>query len=224
MPQPLSRFGEINDLSTGPSTFVRRTYLASLITEYINACSYIDAALGEILALCLKGQTRVGVSMYHATTSAEAKHAMIRSAVEVSRSKQDNALFIKVLKAIKPIKDRRNDFAHHLWGTSSSIPDGLLLIDPRDELAYNIAWQRIARTGRWPIVQLAANFAGYDLSKIYVYRKADLEREIKNALAGHYCVGLFRDLLTQKGPQRAETRKTLVDQPLLKKVAHTQSR
>ena len=223
MPQPLSRFGEISNISTGPNIFARRTYLASFITEYINTCSYIDAAMGEILALCLKGRTHIGVSMYHATTSAEAKHAMIKSAVEVSLSKRDNALFIRVLKAIKPIRDRRNDFAHHLWGTSSSVPNGLLLIDPRNELAYNIAWHRIAKTGRWPKA-LASTFAGYDLSKIFVYRKNDLEREVKNARDGLYCVGLFRDFLTRKGSERAETRKTLVDQPLLKRVARTQSR
>ncbi|MCH8001642.1 MAG: hypothetical protein IIA34_08305 [Proteobacteria bacterium] len=179
--------------------------------------------MGEILALCLKGQTRVGVSMYHATTSAEAKHAMIKSAVEVSRSKRDNILFNKILKAIKPIRDRRNDFAHHLWGTSSSISDGLLLIDPRDELAYSIAWHHTARTGRWPKA-LMSTFGGYDLSKIYVYRKNDLERELKNALDGLYCVGLFRNFLTQKGSERAETRKTLIDQPLLKRVGRIQPR
>lgn len=223
MPQPLSHFGEVNDLSIGPGAFLRRTHLASLIIEYINVCSYIDAAMGEILAFCLKSQTRVGVSMYHATTSAEAKYAMITAAVGVSLSRRDGTLFNKVMKVVKPIRNRRNSFAHHLWATSSSVPNGLLLIDPREELVQSIAWRHLMRTGRLPKA-LIATFAGYDLSKIFVYRKNDLEREIKDAHAGLYCVDLFRDFLNKKGPRRVEQRRKLVAQPLLKKLARTPRR
>ena len=97
------------------------------------------------------------------------------------------------------------------------------MINPRDELAYTIEWQRIAKTGRWPKA-IAGTFGGYDLSNIFVYRKNDLEREVKNAQAGHYCVSLFVSFLTKKGQPRAETRKLLVNQPLLKKVGNTRSR
>jgi hypothetical protein len=94
----------------------------------------IDKTLAELLLLMLGSpDLEVGMSMFQALNSGEAKRAaLLAAAAEALKDRaDDHNLFRAVLHTTSSSRDRRNEFAHHLWGTAKELPDALLLVDPR---------------------------------------------------------------------------------------------
>jgi hypothetical protein len=114
-------------------------------------------------------------------------------------------LFTKTAKAVKAVEKERNEFAHQLWGISDDLPDALLLVDAEYRLKHlleigALMRQRvidIAQTTLAPTIQALpplALLAALDPSKIYVYRKSDLERSRDRASGMHRFIHSFASL------------------------------
>ena len=104
--------------------------------------SDIDKTLAELLLLMLKSpDLKVGMAMFQALNSGEAKRAaLLAAAAEALRGNvDDHNLFLAVLRTIKGSRDRRNEFAHQLWGVARELPDALLLVDPKDWVKHTTA-------------------------------------------------------------------------------------
>lgn len=77
--------------------------------------------------------------MYLRLNNAEARRSVLDAAASTTLSTDDYTLFALTMKAIKPIRDRRNDFAHGFWGITAELPDALLWVSADDHIAYDVA-------------------------------------------------------------------------------------
>ena len=88
------------------------------------------------------------------------------------------------MRVIKSGRKQRNNLAHHIWGYSPQLTDGLLLIDPQHLLDAGL---RNKERRHLTIDEIKSmGFEEYiagrrpNFSDIYVYRKPDLERIIRD--------------------------------------------
>jgi len=110
----------------GPFIILERPALAPYVIGVITAWSHTEVALGRILAHILHTESSVGLQMYLSLVGGAQRRAVLRGAAERGLTGKDLSLFNVVMKAIKPIGERRNDFAHGLWGIAEELPDALL--------------------------------------------------------------------------------------------------
>jgi hypothetical protein len=109
-------------------------------------------------------------------SSAEARRSVLDTAAKQSLSDDDYALFSLTMKALKPARDRRNDFAHGIWGTADELPDALLWISADDHIKY----RSYVRGGIPTKTYLEAKEEMFQT--MFVYTKDDFEREQKEAV------------------------------------------
>lgn len=127
MAQPLSRVKKLTKgRRGGPFAILGRPNLAPYVVGVISAWSHTEVALGRILANSLHAESSVGLQMYLSLIGGSQRRAVLRAAAESALTGQHLALFTVMMKAIKPIGERRNDFAHGLWGIADELPDALL--------------------------------------------------------------------------------------------------
>jgi hypothetical protein len=221
MPQPASTVGDILTVEWGTEQIGRRPALAALVMELIAICAHTDITMAEILSICLKSGKQNGLAMYFAATSAEARNAMVQAAAENSLPRRDLRIFNRVRKVFKPTKDRRNEFVHHIWATSPQLPDGLLLVDPRDELAVRVGLEESTKRARRSTAPFSFEAL---LAKTPYYSKTDLEREVRDANNRAVLVSLVSKMLREKGTQRVQTRTRLISLLPPEKPSGTQPR
>jgi hypothetical protein len=192
-PQPLSRVKPGAQINFDASALLRRPELAVYPMAAIARWSIVDQLLAEMLMSMLKStDLSVGMAMFQALTGGESKRAALLAGADEafgSRS-EENCLFKAVLKAINPSRNRRNDFAHHMWGTSKELPDALLLVDPKIWVRHNTAVEVHAKALKRADAE--AFFLSMfkpepnkelDRRKIQVFRKRDLEEDAEAARA-----------------------------------------
>jgi hypothetical protein len=204
MPQPLSRVKKITTRSGGPAMILQRPELAALVAAVLTSWSHTEAAFGRFLAICLHTDSSAGVAMYLSLSGAEARRSALSAAAHKTLPPDKIELFELVTKAIRPVRDRRNDFAHGLWSYSDELPDALLWESADDEIEnFEKIQKRSGSTG----------------TKIMVYTKADLLRDLKDAQQAPACAHQLGILVN---PAHAalhdETLKRLLASPLLKKL------
>jgi hypothetical protein len=136
-----------------------------------------------MLARFLKADYETVAEMILALRSGEGKRDAIQAAARKALNQEDYALYSAVLKITKPSRDRRHDYAHNLWGFASFLPDALLLVDPRDSVRGDI--QTVKYWTKWhevgPNGTIDDELPELDLSKVFVYREGDIDRDIRDA-------------------------------------------
>jgi hypothetical protein len=133
-PQPLSRVKRNASTLFDPEALLKGPELAKYPMTVIARWGSIDRFLAELLVVMLRStDLAVGMAMFQALTSGEARRAALLAAgaEALNPGSDDHCLFQAVLNVIAPSRNRRNDFAHHLWGISSDLPNALLLVDPK---------------------------------------------------------------------------------------------
>ncbi|MHB1233898.1 MAG: hypothetical protein ACYCZQ_15135 [Burkholderiales bacterium] len=195
MANPLSRVKPKAALSVVPPTAMsERPTLAVKVAEVISIWSAIESEILSIATDILDTDYVAVAAMLGALTSSEAKTAALVAAATEVLNRTDLALFNKVREATKASRNRRNEFAHHIWMYSDDLPDALLLIDPKylssfsakrkrgiADLEQAMAQKRVMADGLklFPIPEI-------DKSKIFVYRDKDLDTEV------HYAQRAFK--------------------------------
>jgi hypothetical protein len=127
MPQPLSRVRKLTKgRRGGPFTILERPLLAHYVMGVISAWAHTEIALGRILTNTLHADSSAAARMYLSLSGGAQRREVLRAAAEHSLSSENLALFTVMMKAIKPIRERRNDFAHGIWSVSDELPAALL--------------------------------------------------------------------------------------------------
>jgi hypothetical protein len=179
-PQPLSRVNPKATPTFGPECFDEYPELSKLVARTINTGSMIETRWSVILVNLVKADPRTGAAMYQALASSEARRAALSAAAKVRLSDSDFLLFQAIVRVTTPQRNLRNQFAHHLWGMATQLPNCLLLADP--EFFTEIVIDAHARTetvvGQ---IKLLPAFPKLDLSKIDVWSQKALEDTNKQA-------------------------------------------
>jgi hypothetical protein len=191
-PQPLPAVRADASIMIENNTLADRPELAAKIMHVISLWSSIESAFATLLCYLLGADLEIGVGMYQSLISSEAKRAALDGAAKQALSPEDYTLFRAVVKVVKPSRERRNDFAHHLWGHSPQLPDAVLLVDPkfsfdmhtsmkRFEAALEERREKAIRTGDFtPRLEDIPHFHP-SRDNVMVYRPKDFDEEIREA-------------------------------------------
>jgi len=170
--QPLSSIDPKAGYTFGTTTLDGHQELAAYIAQTISIGSIIERRWAAILVELLQADPLTGMAMYQALTSTVAQRAALGAAASVRLVPEDFKLFQAVATAITPARKLRNDFAHHIWGETGTVPGALLLIDPTTlvdgDVSESNAHRLLALQQKGPIIE------GADRKKMKVYRKDDL--------------------------------------------------
>lgn len=115
----------------------------------ISAWSVLESHLHRVFVALLKGEPAQGVAMFLTLESANAQRSVLMAAAQSALLSKDVELLQAILDIYKRKATARNRIAHHLWGYTDLIADGVLLMDPRDYLV----WQSDAG-GELPVDQI----------------------------------------------------------------------
>jgi hypothetical protein len=206
MPQPLSRVRPGAGRMGGPQHITMRPELAVLVMGVISAWTYTEISLGRILATCLHADSSAGLAMYLSLSGGEAKRTTLEAAAHANLTPEHLELFTLVMKAIKPVRERRNDFAHGMWTISDDLPDALLWDAPKAELLeFEKSLKETPREG---------------IMGTLVYTRRDLQRDLADGAAATAAVHQLSRLINPKMAfLHAETLPQLLASPLLARVS-----
>ena len=109
MPQPLSKVKPIKFSIWGTIAMSERPLLAIAITQVIAAWAETELRFAGLLAIFLKSEMPTGMSMYLNLTSAESRRAVLNGAAQKALTEEKYELYSKTMRAIKPVRDRRNE-------------------------------------------------------------------------------------------------------------------
>jgi hypothetical protein len=160
MPQPLARVSPTADVvigNAGDRPLERHAALAAVALGAIASWSNVEAFLLRLFIQLLGGNESIAASVYLALEGQSAKTNAIKAAAAnaLSGRAEELGVFEAVLSIAKTNEKERNKLAHWVWGDSPTLPDALLLIDPR------------------------SNLDAPDSSEIYVYREQDFRSIIQ---------------------------------------------
>jgi hypothetical protein len=148
-----------------------------------------------MIASLLKLQPVIATIMFQKIENQGAQRAAILGALEHTLSKDDFPLYRATLATTESSQRIRNEFAHHLWGTCTTI-DALLLLDPKDQAldaAKSQEW--IASNPR------IGNPPKLDFTKISVYTKKDLLKEVRRTCESCHCSSELIARLASRQPR-----------------------
>ena len=197
MPQPLSTFLKTGNYSLQFNADALRDKpdFAALIAEAIARWARIEAGVGNIFVEMLGSEINAGYAMFSALRATTLQFQVIKSTANSVLTGEALEVFSATMGVVESVQPERNRLAHWLWGSSPQVPEGLLLIDPvyaRDMNVRREKYQRefIKEMKLKVTVEEHMSFFKYDLSKIFVYRKSDLERINRDVLEVENIVGL----------------------------------
>jgi len=230
MPQPLSRVRRVRSITWGPLALDSRPNLAALIMRHIATWSQTEILLGGILAIVLRLEQAIafaGVQMYLRLSSAEARRSVLDAAAKAMLATPDYELFSLTMRAIKPVRSRRNDFAHGFWGITDELPDALLWVAADDQLTYDTtllgAHPQNLQSPYEGLLTSAIDAFDRHQESIMVYRMPDLSDDLSRAREATLAVNLLWEAFHPYGRERDAKRQELRNLHLIQAVLQSES-
>jgi hypothetical protein len=132
-PQPITRIISNPTVDFDPAKLATVPHLTALPMAVIAIWGAIDGNLAKMLSHIVGSDFAIVVAMLHALRNQDSQRSAIFGAAEKALPSDDYSLLKAVDKVTKASRDRRHEYAHHLWGIPN-IPDALALLNPRDGL------------------------------------------------------------------------------------------
>jgi hypothetical protein len=125
-PQPINRIRSNPMIDFDPVKLQTVPHLTALPMTVIAIWASIDGIIGKMLSNLIETHDLgAAVSMFHAIKNQDVQRDAIKAAAEKSLPAENYTLFIAILTITKPSRQRRHDYAHHIWGIPKNIPDSL---------------------------------------------------------------------------------------------------
>jgi hypothetical protein len=136
MPHPISRVKPDASIiigNAGDRPLLRHPDLAVLVAEAIASWANVESFMLGLFVELLGGDKSVASNIFMSLENQAAKNAAIGAAAKtvLNEGSAEYLVFKAIIAISKTNEKSRNKLAHWTWGDSPSIPDGLLLIDPR---------------------------------------------------------------------------------------------
>ncbi len=229
-PQPVNRIRPDTKVDFDPSKLANKPHLIALPMTVIATWATIDSIIAELLAYLIKSDLAVAVAMFHAIKNQDAQRQAVLAAAEKTLTPDDHKLLSAIWKASKASRDRRHEYAHHLWGIPDNIPDALALMDPKDSLRERVAFEEQMNAWRKQMRRWTATpttFLHYhqhqsptpppdapNYSNVQCFRKSDLDDDVTAAQKALQWFLDFRRALFDPSQQvRDEARRRLLAAP-----------
>jgi len=179
MPRSLSKVAPGETPIFVPRDFAKRPTLAALVAETISTWSYTEHAFGRSMAGMLRGSSTAAMQQYADTrrfSGTNSKSEILKTAAKKYLPKPYRDTFLGVMDIVSDYASKRHEFAHHIWGTIETLPEAILLVDPKHLFGH---W---GAANDW-VAGFAANPGNVGTAPILstdvveVWTKADLETE-----------------------------------------------
>lgn len=210
-PQPLSRVKPDAEVKFGAGILASHQKLCCIVMETISFGAQIEFNWSAILVDLLKSDPKTGMAMYEALAGGESRRAALGGAAKSALSEDDFLLFKAIEKVLSPARRVRNDFVHHIWGTSTALPDALLLINPKCLRQFEV--EKSVGPGYPPNV---------DRSLIDVWKERDLDKTKEDIRNGLVTLGILSEGLAERPfskPQiGASARQRLLSDPTIEQA------
>lgn len=138
MPQPLSKVADNASVvmcNAGDRPLKHNPPLGVLAMEAIISWSNVEQFMLNTYLQMMGGPNELAAVAYLALETQSAKTDAINAIADKVLDKEKRALLAAILKVAKTSQKGRDKLAHHIWGYSPQIPDGFLLVHPKDALA-----------------------------------------------------------------------------------------
>lgn len=181
MPKTLKDIGIDVTPEFNPRAFLKDPKLAALVMQVIGNWAVIEALLAQILTVAAKAEYAMVAGMLSALNSSQAQRDATIAGLEAELTDDDFRLLKAVLATTSDSQRRRNQFAHHLWGSCPQLPSQLLLQDPRNLGVALVELLRAYQAGqpKTPLV---------NPSKVLVFDEADLTKEVNASMRAAHLV------------------------------------
>ncbi|HEX8388329.1 MAG TPA: hypothetical protein VF636_04870 [Sphingomonas sp.] len=151
--------------------------------------AHIDGDFATMFSHILKSDIEVGTAVYQAFNGTEARRLALFAAAEKGLPEWQAVALRAVWNAIKPSRDQRHQFAHHVWGFSEELPDALLLMHSSVIVERNISLRQ--RVQELPDGRGVIAPKDIDRSQVYVYRESDFKAAEQAAVEATFLVALL---------------------------------
>jgi hypothetical protein len=121
-----------------------RPQLAAAAMEVIASWSTVESFMLDLYLHFAGGSRSVGADIFLALRSVSAQRAVLKR-ITRSLSEENRKIFKSISRLVEKRSEPRNLIAHGVWGFSKSLPDALLVADPRDLADMNAAKDDVRR-------------------------------------------------------------------------------
>ena len=135
MANPISRVApgaSIELGNVGTRTLATRPRLAIMAMEAIAAWSHVESFMLHMFVALAGGIDADAAAVYVALETSSAKARAVSILAERRLGIREQKVLSAIIKLTKSSQKDRDKLAHWSWGSSSALPDALLLSDPRN--------------------------------------------------------------------------------------------
>ncbi len=172
-PQPLLKTYPNAGMAFAPELTINRPEVAAWIAQCITCWSWVETQTSGLFTLLLGLNVEAGMELYNSFGGASLKENGIKILARSNLERADYEIIDALLKVVNSHQRTRDKIAHWYWGLSDQIPDGLVLIDPKDLLIRNARVEAKLRVGE----HATHDDLRIPLEKVYVYRIKDLQAD-----------------------------------------------
>jgi hypothetical protein len=183
MPQPINKIVPNPRVILDTDALKEKPELAILVVKIFAVWANIERRLSVLLVHLLGADQVHAHAIFSILQTQALQTKAMEAAAKSALSSDDLDIFDAVLTVVNGVQKTRNRLAHWAWGKCPQRPDLLVLADPdglKEWDTRQATYFQSLEPGANPF-ESPARFQ-FDLSKIYGYSKADLEREVRDFL------------------------------------------
>ena len=190
MPQPYSYKAKGSALlAFGVPSLDERPHHAILLAKVICAWAGVEGALGDLLARMIDAKQPSDFDQFDLSSFAKTTRVLSEAAKRAAKEPTHFELYQAIEQMVVSLYKRRNAVAHRIWGVASDVEDGLILVDPDEQLQFHLAFTEHLR--QRSILDHTKSLYDDFTKRILVYTRADFERLIDDLTRMHgYLISL----------------------------------
>ncbi|NQV55930.1 MAG: hypothetical protein HQ503_08745 [Rhodospirillales bacterium] len=207
-----------------PFELYKRPELVLKIMQVISIWAFTEKQHVSLAAKFLNSDFEVVFDMLNALVSVEGRRAAIIAAAKSALNDDDFNLYEATMRTMKASRDRRNDYAHHIWTVTDHLPDALLLIDPKYLVQHDAELERAYLEIDQTTFEEGDKISlpGVDHSKIMVYREPDFRKDLGDARLASLDMLILEVALSSR-PSSDQARSELLSSPRIQQALQRKS-
>jgi hypothetical protein len=205
--QPLPRNLRRESYAIASLGMERRPEVASLIGQCLMHWPNIELQMALLLGVFLDATNEAAVAVYLSLRAGRVRQDAINAAANIVLNGDVLDLYRAIIAFQRPIEAQRNDLAHGCFGVMDALPDGVLWMESQHAANFMLNfWNKIEHsTPTGPPIPTSQEEKDRihegNLSRLFVYRKADIEQLLQDITALWRTLGSFIYFLRNSRPQ-----------------------
>jgi len=193
MPQRITAFVKDPHIVLDVNVLAYKPDMAALVCQIFAGWSSVERELSVLLVRLLGADAAPALAIFSILQTQSLQTKAIEAAAQSMMSPSEFQIFSAVLQVVEAVKKTRNKLAHWAWARCEEHPEFILLGDPNSwkqrEKRMASHFQKLIPgqadpSETWNAIQ-------FDDGSFLAYRKADLEREVRDLTAADRLLLLY---------------------------------